>query len=55
MMCKLCRSHNLKTFSAEMNIHFPSYQNLEKPTLWVFPEVVVCLDCGFAEFPGAGN
>jgi hypothetical protein len=34
-----------------MGIHFPSLKNIEKPVVWVFPELVVCLDCGTAEFP----
>jgi hypothetical protein len=32
-----------------MAIHFPGLKNIDKPIVWVFPEVVVCLDCGTAE------
>jgi hypothetical protein len=31
-------------------IHFPELKDIDKPVVWVFPEVVVCLDCGTAEF-----
>jgi hypothetical protein len=48
--CKPCGSVNRKKFSAEMGIHFPELKNIDKPIVWVFPEVVVCLDCGIAEF-----
>ena len=37
-------------FSAEIGIHFPGLKNIDKPVVWVFPELVVCLDCGTAEF-----
>ena len=37
-------------FSAEMAIHFLELENIDKPVVWLFPEVVVCLDCGTAEF-----
>jgi hypothetical protein len=50
MPCKSCGSVNQKKFSAEMGIHFLELKNIEKPIVWVFPEVVVCLDCGTAEF-----
>ena len=50
MPCKSCGSVNQKKFSAEMGIHFPGLENIDKPTVWVFPEVIVCLDCGNAEF-----
>jgi hypothetical protein len=33
-----------------MAIHFPGPKNIDKPVVWVFPEVVVCLHCGTAEF-----
>jgi len=33
-----------------MGIHFSGLKNIDKPTIWVFPELVVCLDCGHAEF-----
>ena len=33
-----------------MGIHFPGLKNINKPLVWVFPELVVCLDCGTAEF-----
>lgn len=50
MACKSCRSNNQSTFSAEINIHFHGAKNLERPALLVFPKLLVCLDCGFAEF-----
>jgi ssDNA-binding Zn-finger/Zn-ribbon topoisomerase 1 len=50
MPCKSCGSVNQKKFSAEMGIHFLGLENIDKPTVWVFPEVIVCLDCGTAEF-----
>jgi hypothetical protein len=34
-----------------MAIHFPELKDIHKPVVWVFREVVVCLDCGTAEFP----
>ena len=33
-----------------MGIHFPGLKNIDKPVVWVFPELTVCLDCGAAEF-----
>ena len=48
--CTRCASKRVGRFNAEMNIHFPAYEGLTKPTVWVFPEVMVCLDCGCAEF-----
>jgi hypothetical protein len=50
MLCKSCGSVNQKKFSAEMQIHFPGLKDIDKPVVWVFPDVVVCLDCGTAEF-----
>jgi hypothetical protein len=47
MACKRCSSENQRKFRAEMNLHFPGYEGLTKPTVWLFPEVVVCLNCGF--------
>ena len=50
MPCKSCGSVDRRKFSAEIGIHFPGLNNMDKPVVWVFPEVVVCLDCGTAEF-----
>ncbi len=50
MPCKSCGSVNQKKFSAEMGIHFPELKDIDKPVVWAFREVVVCLDCGSAEF-----
>jgi hypothetical protein len=33
-----------------MAIHFPGLKGIDKPVVWVFPEIVVCLVCGTAEF-----
>jgi hypothetical protein len=55
MPCKSCGSVNQRKFRAEIGIHFPGLKNIDKPAVWLFPEVVVCLNCGTAEFsvPGA--
>ncbi len=31
-------------------LHFPGLKDIDKPLVWVFPEVLVCLDCGVAVF-----
>ena len=50
MPCKSCGSINQKKFTAEMGIHFPGLKNINKPVVWLFPKLVVCLDCGTTEF-----
>jgi hypothetical protein len=50
MRCKLCGSVNQRKFIAEMGIRSPGPKGLDKPVVWVFPEVVVCLNCGISEF-----
>jgi len=50
MSCKSCRSENQSTINGEVAIHFPGLKGLDKPIVWVFPKLLVCLECGFAEF-----
>jgi hypothetical protein len=33
-----------------MNLHLRGLESLDQAGVWLFPEVLVCLDCGFAEF-----
>ena len=49
MSCKSCQSDQ-RNFNGEVAIHFPGLQGLDKPIVWVFPKLVVCLNCGFTEF-----
>ena len=48
--CKSCQSSNQSTFNGEIAIHFSGLEGLNKPIVWVFPKVLVCLNCGFTEF-----
>jgi hypothetical protein len=50
MSCRSCGSVSQSKFMGEIGIHFPGLKNIDKPIVWVFPEIVVCLDCGTAEF-----
>ena len=50
MTCLSCGSTNESKLTAEIAIHFPGLKNLNKPIVWVFSEIVVCLDCGEARF-----
>jgi hypothetical protein len=38
-----------------MAIRSPGLEKLDKPVVLVFPEVTVCLDCGFVELYIGGN
>ena len=48
--CKSCGSGNVGKFGGEIFIHFLGLKNIDKPVVSVFPELLVCLDCGTAEF-----
>ena len=50
MSCMSCKSVKMAEFSAEMLIHSSGLKNLDKPGIWLFPKLSVCLDCGFSRF-----
>jgi hypothetical protein len=50
MRCHCCQSTNLSVFPAEINIHFPGFEHLTRPTVLAFPILLVCLDCGVTQF-----
>jgi hypothetical protein len=50
MNCALCRSGNQAEFTSEMMIHFSGLRNIDHPGILAFPNVSVCLDCGFSQF-----
>jgi hypothetical protein len=50
MPCNSCGSTNQGKYLAEVDIHFPGLRNAGKRPVLVFPELVVCLDCGKTEF-----
>ena len=53
--CRSCSSKDQHSFGGEVALHFSGLAGLNKPITWVFPQILVCLKCGFAEFlvPGA--
>ena len=55
MSCRQCDSDNQRGFNGEMGIHFAGLKGLDKPIVWVFPKLAVCLDCGFTEFSISGT
>ena len=46
-MCKVCSSQNQTECKAEICLH---YQAGTLPATFLFPTLLVCLDCGFTEF-----
>jgi len=49
MPCKMCASANLQRLKGELSASFPDLQRATFPPIYVCQEVMVCLDCGFAE------
>jgi hypothetical protein len=50
MACSRCDSYNRQNFNSELAIHFPGRDGPKKPTVLVWPELTVCMNCGFTEF-----
>jgi len=49
-MCPTCASDNQSEFASTIIIHLRGPRNIDNPGVWVFPKLLVCLDCGFARF-----
>ena len=47
---QICGSYKQSKFNGEIAIHAPGLKNIDKPIVRVFPELLVCLDRGIAEF-----
>jgi len=50
MTCPRCDSGNQMECPSEIALHFSGRENLSKPHVFVFPKVIVCLDCGLSQF-----
>ena len=37
-------------FGSEMILHFTGLKNVNNPGVWLFPTILICLDCGVARF-----
>ena len=52
MKCRSCgSSQSVQKLTSEIAIHIPGgMERLNKPHVFVFPQLSVCFDCGFTEF-----
>jgi hypothetical protein len=53
--CRACGSANVHELVAEACLHFPGLKGLKTEPIFIFPETVVCLDCGFVESSLSGG
>ena len=49
MQCKSCKSGNLQKLEGELTASLPGLDAIKVPPVYVCQDVLVCLDCGFAE------
>ena len=50
MKCQVCGSQEQRKFPAEVVINFPGVENLKESPVLVFPQLLICIHCGRAEF-----
>ena len=50
LACRLCGSENVHKLRGEIAMRSPGLKNIDKPEVWLFPDIIVCTDCGIAEF-----
>jgi len=53
--CGVCGSTREQKFESEVTIHFPKLKDIDKQPMVLAPELLVCLDCGRAEFVVHGD
>jgi hypothetical protein len=51
----MCHPANSREYAAEINIHFPGMEGLNIASVMVFPQLLVCLSCGLAQFTIPGS
>ena len=49
MSCRSCGSGNRKNLAGELSVHVLGLENVDKPAVWIFPRLLVCMECGFTE------
>ena len=49
MPCKACKSDNLQKLDAEFTVSRPDLNGLKVAPVYVCRNILICLDCGFAE------
>ena len=49
MLCKACGSIIERKFKGEIGVRSSELNDLARPSVWLFPELFVCLDCGATE------
>jgi len=49
MLCKACESENLQKLDGELTASFADLERASLPPIYVCQDVLVYLDCGFAE------
>jgi hypothetical protein len=49
MACKDCASENFQVLTGELSASPPYAKDANLPPIYVCQDVVVCLECGFAE------
>jgi hypothetical protein len=47
MPCPLCSSGELTELSSEIMLHLSGFANINFPGVLTFPQLMICLDCGF--------
>jgi hypothetical protein len=51
MSCKSCHLDIQRLFSSETAVYFPGApEALNRGQILIFPQLLVCLNCGFTEF-----
>ena len=50
MTCKACSSESLQELKGELSASFPTLDKVNVPPVYICGAVLVCLECGFAEF-----
>ena len=55
MSCRSCGSETQTEFASEISVHVLGLENVNEPTVMVFPRLLVCMNCGFTELTLAEN